>query len=136
MKVLASWWPTKYPAMDTCPRDPRKDACRLPVFGARRNGRPPTSGANAPIGTPGYAGLMAGRSALLAKDCVTTASRYVYAPLTIRCEPTLPSTAISTPRARYDDEFTYALDVVAAATSRGTPNNASALLLKNSIRSS
>src|SRR6202049_3806541 len=102
--------------MDTCPRAQTNEACRLPVCGARRNGRPPTSGANAPMGTPGYAGLMAGRSALLAKDCVTTASRYVYAPLTIRCGPTLPSREISKPRARYDDEFTYAPDEVAAAT--------------------
>jgi UDP-glucose 4-epimerase len=39
------------------------------------NGRAPTSGENAPMGIPGKAGLMAGWSAPLAKDFVTSASR-------------------------------------------------------------
>src|SRR6266849_5128819 len=120
--------------MDICPRAPTNETCRLPVFGARRNGRPPTSGANAPIGTPGYAGLKAGRSALLAKDCVTTASRYVYAPPAIKYGPTLPSRDTSRPRARYDEEFTAGPNGIAVAISVGTPRGGSADLLTNSIR--
>ena len=77
------------------------------MFAGRRNGAAPTSGPYAPIGTVGNAGLMAGASALLANDFVTTAWRYVYEPTKRSIEPTLASADISRPRAQYEEEFTY-----------------------------
>src|SRR5882757_3506284 len=107
----------------------------LPMFAGRRNGAAPTSGPYAPMGTVGNAGLMAGASALLANDFVTTAWRYVYEPTRRSIEPTLASADISRPRAQYEDEFTYAPNPVAAATGTGMPSCGNALLLTNSIRS-
>src|SRR6185436_16697342 len=77
----------------------------VPEFAGRRNGRAPTSGENAPIGTPGNDGL---NDVDALKAFVTSASRYVYDPLTRRLLPAIASNDASIPCALNDCEFTYA----------------------------
>src|SRR5579862_6909570 len=88
MNVLSSDFPEKKPVNATCARPFVNSTSRLPVLAGRRNGAAPTSGPNAPIETPGNAGLIAGDRSPLANDFVTTACRWVYEPEILTCAPT------------------------------------------------
>src|SRR5262245_65375271 len=105
----------------------------VPEFAGRRNGRAPRSGEYAPIATAGNAGL---NDVDAPNAFVTSASRYVYDPLTRTLLPAIASNDASIPCALNDCEFTYAPNAVAAAAAGGTPAVTSADLPRNSSRSS
>src|SRR5258708_3183797 len=130
--VLSSRRLERYPLTESVVRDFEYRTRKLPVCGARLNGRFPTSGENAPIGISGNAGLNEGKRASLEKERFTTASRYVYVARALKPWPMSKLSSVSAPRARVSSEFPVAPKGVCAATGSGTPSCGSAVLLTNS----